>query len=127
MDMDLKFPHHDNVMAQYKRLCDIPLWINNFFNIGHLTIEEIKMSNTLKNVVTIQEALANYPPQQIRLLFLLRSWSSTIEYSDDQMIKIIDYDTIKDQVFTVICDSIDTSLVMENIQQLILQTNICIN
>jgi cysteinyl-tRNA synthetase len=83
MDMDLKFPHHDNVMAQYKRLYDIPLWINNFFNIGHLTIEEIKMSNTLKKIVTIQEALANYPPQQIRLLFLLRSWSSTIEYSDD--------------------------------------------
>ncbi len=36
-------------------------------------------------------------------------------------------DTIKDQVFTAICDSIDTSLVMENIQQLILHTNICIN
>lgn len=54
---DLRFPHHDNELAQAEAFyhdqgcCQ---WVNYFLHSGHLGIEGLKMSKSLKNFITIR-------------------------------------------------------------------------
>lgn len=90
---DLKFPHHDNEMAQSEAYYDTEKnWVNYFLHTGHLTISGCKMSKSLKNFVTIKEALKKYNWRQIRFAFLLHSWNDTLDYSDNTMHDAIVYD-----------------------------------
>ena len=43
------------------------------------------MSKSLKNFITIKDALKEYSSRQIRLVFLLHSWKDTLDYSKDTM------------------------------------------
>lgn len=43
------------------------------------------MSKSLKNFVTIQQALQKQTATQLRLAFLLHSWKDTLDYSDNTM------------------------------------------
>lgn len=43
------------------------------------------MSKSLKNFVTIQDALAKYTARQLRFAFLLHSWKDTLDYSPNTM------------------------------------------
>lgn len=56
-----------------------------FLHTGHLTIAGCKMSKSLKNFVTIQQALQKQTATQLRLAFLLHSWKDTLDYSDNTM------------------------------------------
>ena len=47
------------------------------------------MSKSLKNSVTIKEALQRYTSRQLRLAFLLHPRSATLEYSDQNMVKAL--------------------------------------
>lgn len=79
--VDLKFPHHDNEMAQAEAHYGCEQWVNYFLHAGHLTIEGCKMSKSLKNFITIKEALKRNTSRQIRLAFLLHAWNATLDYS----------------------------------------------
>lgn len=79
--VDLKFPHHDNELAQSEAHFGCDQWINYFLHAGHLTIEGCKMSKSLKNFITIKEALKKNSSRQIRFAFLLHAWQSTLDYS----------------------------------------------
>lgn len=57
------------------------------------------MSKSLKNFVTIQQALEKYTSRQIRFLFLLHSWSSTLDYSDHGMEKALTYEKLLSEFF----------------------------
>lgn len=83
--VDLKFPHHDNEIAQVEAHYQSDHWINFFLHAGHLTIEGCKMSKSLKNFITIKDALKKYTAAQLRLSFLQHSWSSTLDYSGNNM------------------------------------------
>lgn len=71
--IDLAFPHHDNEMAQSEvvavarfilvlKLMHLRIqayhncksWVNYFIHTGHLHIEGLKMSKSLKNFITIE-------------------------------------------------------------------------
>lgn len=60
---DLKFPHHTNEIAQaeaYRWQCGFSKnaeWIPHWIHIGHLHIDGLKMSKSLKNFITIREIL----------------------------------------------------------------------
>ncbi|KAK3747619.1 hypothetical protein QZH41_013667, partial [Actinostola sp. cb2023] len=81
--VDLKFPHHDNELAQSEAYHGTDQWINYFLHAGHLTIEGCKMSKSLKNFITIKEALKRNSSRQIRLAFLLHTWNATLDYSEN--------------------------------------------
>ena len=51
--IDLQFPHHDNELAQSEAYYDCKQWVNYFLHSGHLHIENLKMSKSLKNFITI--------------------------------------------------------------------------
>lgn len=54
---DLRFPHHTNELAQaeaYYHDCGCHQWVDYFLHTGHLNIEGLKMSKSLKNFITIR-------------------------------------------------------------------------
>jgi len=81
---DLKFPHHDNELAQSEAYHGCRQWVNYFWHAGHLNIKGHKMSKSLKNFITIRQALEDlhHSPRQIRLMFLLQGWDKAMQYSD---------------------------------------------
>lgn len=81
--VDLKFPHHDNEIAQSEAYYECDNWVNHFWHTGHLHIDGLKMSKSLKNFSTIKEMLQVYSARQVRFMFLLHSWSVTMNYSPD--------------------------------------------
>lgn len=82
---DLKFPHHDNELAQAEAYHDCSQWVNFFLHSGHLSIEGLKMSKSLKNFITIKEALKTYTARQLRLLFVYQSWDKPLSFSESVM------------------------------------------
>jgi cysteinyl-tRNA synthetase len=83
--VDLKFPHHDNEIAQAEARYGSDQWMSFFLHSGHLTIAGCKMSKSLKNFITIKQALEKHSARQLRLAFLLHSWSATLDYSQATM------------------------------------------
>ncbi|CAM9604271.1 unnamed protein product [Chrysoparadoxa australica] len=83
--IDLRFPHHDNEMAQAEACYDCPAWVKYFIHSGHLNIKGLKMSKSLKNFISIKEAIELHGARQIRLLFLLHKYNAGMDYSDDTM------------------------------------------
>ena len=79
---DLKFPHHDNELAQSEACFGCKQWVNYFTHTGHLHIEGLKMSKSLKNFITIRQALENNTSRQLRIMFLLQAWDQPMSYSD---------------------------------------------
>lgn len=88
--IDLKFPHHDNEMAQAEACTGCRQWVNYFLHAGHLHIHGMKMSKSLKNFRTIQEALAINSSRQIRMLFLLHKYDDPMDYGDNTMTHAVD-------------------------------------
>lgn len=68
--------------ALTSRPCHSAQWVNYFWHFGHLHIKGLKMSKSLKNFITIREALERDSARQIRLMFLLQAWDKPMDYSD---------------------------------------------
>eukprot|EP00397_Hematodinium_sp_SG-2012_P012572 GEMP01012745.1.p1 GENE.GEMP01012745.1~~GEMP01012745.1.p1 ORF type:complete len:776 (+),score=217.25 GEMP01012745.1:85-2412(+) len=82
---DLKFPHHANEMAQSEAFHQCQQWVNYWMHAGHLHIKGLKMSKSLKNFITIREALQLHTARQLRLMFLGQRWDKPMDYSDQTM------------------------------------------
>lgn len=52
------------------------------------------MSKSLKNFVSIQDALSKYTARQLRFAFLLHSWRDTLDYSQNTMECALQYEKI---------------------------------
>ncbi|TFY58096.1 hypothetical protein EVJ58_g6625 [Rhodofomes roseus] len=83
--IDLAFPHHDNEMAQSEAYHNCPAWVNYFIHTGHLHIEGLKMSKSLKNFITIDEILQKYTARQLRIAFLTQLWNARVDFSEALM------------------------------------------
>lgn len=81
--VDLMFPHHDNELAQSEAALGVKQWVNYFLHTGHLHIEGLKMSKSLKNFISIDEALRDYSARQLRLAFMLQTWNSRMDFRRD--------------------------------------------
>ena len=83
--VDLRFPHHDNELAQSEAYWSTPeshtQWANYFIHMGHLNIAGMKMSKSLKNFTTIRSSLAakEWTPRGMRICFLLGRWQDGCE------------------------------------------------
>ena len=80
--VDLMFPHHDNEMAQAEAYHQCCQWVNYFLHAGHLHIKGLKMSKSLKNFITIRQALAEHSARQLRIMFLMQAWDKPMNFSD---------------------------------------------
>ncbi|CRK92351.1 CLUMA_CG005925, isoform A [Clunio marinus] len=102
--VDLKFPHHDNEIAQSEAHYDTSGWVKYFLHTGHLTISGCKMSKSLKNFITIKEALKQHTATQIRFAFLLHSWKDTLDYSANTMEIAIRFEKFLNEFFLNVKD-----------------------
>ena len=82
---DLKFPHHENEIAQSEAFNRSDQWVNYWLHAGHLNIKGFKMSKSLKNFITIRQALEVHSARQIRFCFLLHKYNSPMDYGDGTM------------------------------------------
>lgn len=79
---DLKFPHHENEIAQAKahdhnKIAN--LWVHNgFVNFGNE-----KMSKSLGNVILAKDALEKYSGNFMRLLILSAHYRSPVSFSEE--------------------------------------------
>lgn len=90
--IDLRFPHHSNEVAQAEAYHDTHQWVNYFLHAGHLHIEGLKMSKSLKNFITIRKCLERYNARQIRLAFLGHRYDAPMNYAEHAMEEAISLD-----------------------------------
>ena len=98
--LDLKFPHHENEIAQAECATDkkfASLWMHT----GPLRIDDKKMSKSLKNFITVKDILKNFHPEVLKLFFLLTHYRSPISYSIDGLEKA---KRILDKLYTAFSD-----------------------
>ena len=81
--IDLKFPHHDNEIAQTEAHDDSKQWINYFLHTGHLKIEGLKMSKSLKNFKKITDFISLYTPNAFRLYFCNSKWDQDMDFTEN--------------------------------------------
>ena len=82
--LDLIFPHHENEIAQAQAIGKpfAKYWVHN----GLLTVNGEKMSKSLGNYITVEQALAQYPhPDYLKIFFLKTHYRSPIDYSTARM------------------------------------------
>jgi len=82
---DLKFPHHENELAQtcaYHCSNDPKTFANYWFHNGFLNLENEKMSKSLGNVIYIDELLKTYEGNQVRLALLSTHYRQPIPWSN---------------------------------------------
>ncbi|KAK4050180.1 cysteinyl-tRNA synthetase [Microbotryomycetes sp. JL221] len=94
--VDLAFPHHDNEIAQSEQ------WVNYFLHTGHLHIEGLKMSKSLKNFITIDDALTRHSARQLRFAFLLTSWNSRLDFKESLMQEVKSGENLLNNFFAVV-------------------------
>jgi len=99
---DLKFPHHDNELAQSEAYYENDVWTRYFLHSGHLTIAGCKMSKSLKNFITIQEVIEKFSARQVRILFLLHSWKDTLDYNENTMELAKSYEKTASEFFLTV-------------------------
>ena len=78
---DLRFPHHDNEIAQSEAATGehfVNIWMHN----GFVRVNEEKMSKSLGNFFTVREILARYDPEVVRYFILASHYRSPLNYSD---------------------------------------------
>jgi cysteinyl-tRNA synthetase len=82
--MDLKFPHHENEIAQSCGATDRP-FVNVWMHNGFLQIDEEKMSKSLGNFFTIREVLEQHRGEVVRYFVLLRHYRRPLNYSEQDI------------------------------------------
>ncbi len=78
---DLIFPHHENECAQ--SCCAYPgtRFAHYWVHTGMLMINGVKMSKSLGNFYTVDEILAKYPAESLRLLFLTTHYHQPFNFT----------------------------------------------
>lgn len=80
--IDNIFPHNECEIAQSEAAHDKP-FANYWLLGGSLTLDGVKMSKSLGNTLSIQEALKRWRPEGIRYFILSSHYSSPIDFSDE--------------------------------------------
>jgi cysteinyl-tRNA synthetase len=77
---DLIFPHHENEIAQSESATGAPFaryWLHN----GMMNLEGEKMSKSAGHVVGLLEALDEYRPRAVRLVYLRTHYRKPLDFS----------------------------------------------
>jgi cysteinyl-tRNA synthetase len=82
--MDLKFPHHENEIAQTCAACGskfVHVWMHN----GFLNVDDEKMSKSLGNFFTVREVMPKLRPEVMRAFILASHYRGPINYSEGNL------------------------------------------
>ncbi len=79
--LDLKFPHHENEIAQ-SEAANGTKFVNYWLHNGFVRIDNEKMSKSLGNFFTVREVLKHYPGEVVRGFILGSHYGSPLDYTD---------------------------------------------
>ena len=81
---DLRFPHHENEIAQS---CGAgsSTFVNTWIHNGFVRVDDEKMAKSLGNFFTIREVMERYLPEVIRFFILSSHYRSPLNYSDGHL------------------------------------------
>ncbi len=77
---DLKFPHHENEIAQSEGATGKP-FANYWMHNGYINIDNKKMSKSLGNFRTVREIREQYDPIAVRLFMLSAQYRNPLNFS----------------------------------------------
>ena len=80
---DLIFPHHENETAQSEAYTGKTPFARYWVHNGLLHMGEDKMSKSVGNLVSVEEALKRYSADALRIFFLSSHYRSPLTYSDE--------------------------------------------
>lgn len=83
---DLKFPHHENEIAQSEGATG-KKYVNYWMHAGAVRVNKEKMSKSLGNFFTIREVLEKYPAEVIRYFLVSSHYRSQVDYSEDNLVE----------------------------------------
>ena len=116
---DLKFPHHDNEIAQ--SICVHNHMISNYWiHNGRVDLAGEKMSKSLGNVLWADDLLAKVPVQVYRLLMLNVPYRQILNFKDELILQSTnDYEKIRRAYISLfrkleLADKLDLNVVVEN-------------
>lgn len=111
--IDLLFPHHENELAQsccaFGHDLMARFWIHN----GLITVNGEKMSKSLGNTVTVEDALAQLPGEVIRLMLLSAhyrqplNWTQVLAHQSHQVMNRL-YTALRDAKVDPLEERIDS-------------------
>ncbi|MFN3826504.1 MAG: cysteine--tRNA ligase [Micavibrio sp.] len=127
---DLKFPHHENEIAQsccaHGHETDLSAFAKFWIHNGFVTVDGEKMSKSIGNIRLVHDLVAHYPGEVLRLTLLSAHYRAPLSFTSealDQARSILDrfYRTlldlkdieareeeIPDAVMTALCDDLNT-------------------
>ena len=102
--LDLKFPHHENEIAQ-SECCSGKNFANYWMHVAPLNVNGKKMSKSLNNFITIKKVLEEFHPEVMRMFFYLTHYRKPINFtanSINEAKNILDklYESLRDTDFT---------------------------
>ena len=142
---DLKFPHHENEIAQSccaNNKADDPagfsrVWLHN----GFVTVEGEKMSKSLGNFLTVHDAIKDHKGEVIRLTLLSAHYRQPLDWSEqalhqsevllDKLYKKLESMSelnandavVPDPILSALYDDLNTPLVIAELNKLVKQEN----
>ena len=85
--LDLIFPHHENEIAQSCVYNETDKFANYWVHNGFVTMKKEKMSKSLGNITTIEEATKKYSGQVVRLSLLSAQYKQPLDWNSDLLIE----------------------------------------
>ena len=81
--LDLKFPHHENEIAQSRALGHgfARIWMHN----GMLSMQGSEMHKSIGNDVSLKDALDRWGPETLLFFFLTGHWRKPLDYSEETL------------------------------------------
>jgi len=83
---DLKFPHHENEIAQSEGATG-QKYVNYWMHAGAVRVNKEKMSKSLGNFFTIREVLEKYPAEVVRYFLVSSHYRRQVDYSEDSLLE----------------------------------------
>lgn len=138
---DLIFPHHENECAQ--SCCAFPnsKFAHYWLHSGMLMVDGVKMSKSLNNFYLVDDVLAKYPAEALRLLFISTHYHQPFNFTFDglatakqildkfynSLLNVSDVEAISteadDRVVKALADDLNTPLAISYLHELVNQLN----
>ncbi len=84
---DLIFPHHENEIAQSRCANNSNSLANYWMHNGYVNIDNVKMSKSLKNFVSISELLNRFKGETIRYFLLQSHYRAPLNFSNNSLLE----------------------------------------
>ena len=136
--LDLIFPHHENEIAQsccaHGTSHMAKYWLHN----GFVTMNDEKMSKSLGNIITVEDATSRYLPEVVRAALLSAHYRAPLDLSDSTMQDAhnsldrlyraagtaeVSDDHVDDEFLACLCDDLNTPAAMARLHELARHAN----